>query len=199
MSRYENFATRDCLVPLVEMEDFSPAYKIIAEEAIKRTGRLANSAKAMAHGGDLAAATREYFGKVGTGGSLGKELTLLIRLVVSNLNTCIYCSTHQVKALEKMGLVREKIENAYAFETHPAFSERERAALGFAAAMTQDSANIPDEICERFCAEFTEQERVEIALVACAMGVLNKFNDSMRVPLEEPSLETAKKVAAAFD
>ncbi|MBL22508.1 MAG: hypothetical protein CMM48_01270 [Rhodospirillaceae bacterium] len=199
MSRFENFATRECLLPMVEMEDFSPAYREIAEEAVARTGRLSNSTKAMAHGGDMAASTRDFFAIATAGGSLGKEFALLIRLVVPNLNACIYCSTHQVKALEKLGLEREKIDNAHAFETHPAFNDRERTALSFAAALTRDSANIPDDLCERFCAEFSPQERVEIALVTCAMGVFNKFNDGMRVPLEDGAMETAEKVAAALD
>ena len=99
MSKFENFVTRDCLVPMIELEDFPPAYKALAEENIKRTGRLANSAKAMAHGDELALAARTFFSVVGAGGSLGPELALLIRLVVSNLKTCVYCTTHQIKAM----------------------------------------------------------------------------------------------------
>ncbi len=31
---------------------------------------------------------------------------------------------------------------------------------------------------------FTPQERVEVTIVASAMGMLNKCNDALRVPLE---------------
>jgi AhpD family alkylhydroperoxidase len=197
MSRYENFATRECLVPLVDMEDFTPDYKKLAEESIQKTGRLTNSAKAMAHS-DLALIARTFFSTVAGGANLGSEFALLIRLLVSNLNTCVYCSTHQTKSLVKMGLTQEKIENVHAFKTHSAFSERERAALEFAMALTLDSANIPDDVCERFTATFTPEERVEITLVASAMGMLNRFNDGLRVPIEEAAQDTARSVANSF-
>ena len=32
--------------------------------------------------------------------------------------------------------------------------------------------------------EFTPRERVEVAIVATSMGMLNKLNDALRVPLE---------------
>ena len=199
MSKFENFMTRDCLVPLIELEDFTPAYKTLAEENIKRTGRLANSAKAMAHGEELALAARTFFTVVGAGGSLGPELALLIRLVVSNLKSCVYCTTHQVKALVQMGLTEEKIKNIHIFETHPAFSKEERVALAFAAALTLDSSNIADDICARFKATFSPKQRVEIALVAGAMAFFNGFNDGLRVPLEEGALDVAKAVADSFE
>jgi len=199
MSKFENFMTRDCLVPLIELEDFTPAYKTLAEENIKRTGRLANSAKAMAHGEELALAARTFFTVVGAGGSLGPELALLIRLVVSNLKSCVYCTTHQVKALVQMGLTEEKIKNIHIFETHPAFNKEERVALAFAAALTLDSSNIADDICARFKATFSPKQRVEIALVAGAMAFFNGFNDGLRVPMEEGALDVAKAVADSFE
>jgi AhpD family alkylhydroperoxidase len=199
MSKFKNFVTRDCLVPLIELEDFPPAYKALAVENIKRTGRLANSAKAMAHGDELALSARTFFSVVGGGGSLGPELALLIRLVVSNIKTCVYCTTHQIKALVKMGLAEEKIRNAHAFETHPAFSEEERVALAFAAALTLDSSNIPDDICERFQATFSPKQRVEITLVAGAMAFFNGFNDGLRVPMEDGAWDVAKEVADSFE
>ena len=50
------------------------------------------------------------------------------------------------KALVEMGMDEEKIQNIHDFRVHPAFSNRERLALEYGAALTQDSANIADEI-----------------------------------------------------
>ena len=47
-----------------------------------------------------------------------------------------------------------------------------------------DAGDIPDEVAVEFAEQFTPQERVEIVIVAGAMGMLNKINDSLRVPLE---------------
>ena len=50
--------------------------------------------------------------------------------------------------------------------------------------MTIDAGAIPPAAYADFIAEFTPQERVEVTIVAAAMGMLNKINDALRVPLE---------------
>jgi len=199
MSKFEDFSARECLVPLVEIDDFSPTFAKLAERSIQKYGRVSNSARAMANSDDLAGTARSFLSDIWTGGTLGLELAYLVRLIVSSLNTCVYCSTHQIKALVKMGMTEEKIENIHDFRTHPAFSERERVALEYGAALTQDSANISDEIAARFVAEFTPEERVELTIVASAMGMLNRINDGLRVPIEDASKDTAEAVAASFE
>ena len=97
-----------------------------------------------------------------------------------------------------MGVDSEKVENIKDYETHPAFNETERAALRFAKALVQDSGNIPDDVCDRFVAAFSAQQRVEIALATAAMDVLNKFNDGLRIPLDEESIEMARIAAEGF-
>jgi hypothetical protein len=43
---------------------------------------------------------------------------------------------------------------------------------------------IPADVYADFIREFTPQERIEVAIVATSMGMLNKLNDALRVPLE---------------
>ena len=66
--------------------------------------------------------------------------------------------------------------------------------MRFAQAMTIDAGDIPAEVAAEFVELFTPQERVEIVIVASAMGMLNKINDSLRVPLER--IRTAGKLTA---
>jgi alkylhydroperoxidase family enzyme len=54
----------------------------------------------------------------------------------------------------------------------------------FAQAMTTDAGGIPPAVYAEFIEHFTPQERVEVTIVACAMDMLNKINDALRVPLE---------------
>lgn len=44
---------------------------------------------------------------------------------------------------------------------------------------------IPAEVSTDLIREFTPQEPIEVAIVATAMGMLNKLNDALHVPLEE--------------
>jgi len=199
MGKYEDFSIRECLVPLVEINDFSPAFAKFAERSIQKYGRVSNSARAMANSDDLAVAARSFLSDIWTGGSLGLELAYLVRLIVSSLNSCVYCSTHQIKALVEMGMDEEKIQNIHDFRVHPAFSNRERLALEYGAALTQDSANIADEIAAGLVAEFSPEERVELTIIAAGMGMLNRINDGLRVPIEDASKDTAEAVAASFE
>ena len=198
MTKFDAALARQSLVPLLDIEDFGPTFRGMSEDVAKRIGRLSNSVRAMAHADDMAFATRTFLNFAGTGGSLDPELTILIRHLVSNLNMCVYCSSHQLKKITSMGVDSEKVENIKDFDTHPAFNETERAALRFAQALVEDSGNIPDEVCDRFVDAFTPQQRVEIALATAAMDVLNKFNDGMRIPLDDESIDMAKIAAEGF-
>ena len=164
MGKFEDFSARECLVPLVEINDFSPAFAKLAERSIQKYGRVSNSARAMANSDDLAVAARKFLSDIWTGGSLGLELAYLVRLIVSSLNSCVYCSTHQIKALVKMGIDEEKIQNIHNFRAHPAFSARERLALEYGAALTQDSANISDKIAAGLVAEFSPRSASSLLL-----------------------------------
>lgn len=185
----KNLAQREPLVPLIEVEDFQGPMRTMAERAIARSGRVPNQARAMAHASDLGATYRLFFEDLFAKATLPPEFRFLIRYKVSTLNACLYCSAHQIKYMSKLGVPEEKIANIHDSDHHPAFDERERVALAFAKAMTEDAANIPEDLVQRFVATFAPAERVEIAMVAGAMGYMNKVNDALRIPLEEAALD----------
>jgi AhpD family alkylhydroperoxidase len=171
------------LVPVVPYEELSPEFQARSRAARERLGVQINSVHACAHAEELGGAARDFLSSAMTLGSLSREMRLLIRLAVSNANQCRYCTAHQKHQLVGLGVAAPKI----AAVGHPesgALSPRERAAVRFAQAMTIDAGDIPDEVAAEFVAQFTPQERVEIVVVASAMGMLNKINDSLRVPLE---------------
>jgi alkylhydroperoxidase family enzyme len=184
-------AQRDPLVPLVEIEDFDGPMRAIAQKTLKRNGRIPNQARAMANAGELGAVYRQYLEDVARTAKLPPELQRLIRYKVSTLNACIYCSAHQIYHLTRQGFDKEKFENIHESDTHPAFDKRERAALAFAQAMTEDASNVPDAIAESLVEHFSPAERVEIAITAASMGAMNKINDSLRIPLEDSALDNA--------
>lgn len=182
-------AQREALVPLVAVEEFQGLSREMADRAMSRSGRVPNQARAMANAPDLGGVYRRLFEDLSTYASMPADLRLLVRYKVSTLNTCLYCSAHQIKYMAQHGVAEEKVANIHESDTHPAFTERERVALAFAQALTEDASNIPDALSERFVANFTPAERVEISVVAAAMGCMNKINDALRIPLEEVALD----------
>ena len=179
------------LVPMVADKDFSPAFKKSAERVSKRVGIVANNVRAMANSPELGATMRQFLDDVWDHGELPKPMKALIRQRVSNINACLYCSAHQVKVLKSQGVSQEKIDNSYDYLTHPAFSEKERAILAYSEALTIEAGAISPDVIAKFTAHTTEQERVEVTIVAAAMGLLNRLNDGLRVPLEDTMLEIA--------
>lgn len=180
---------REPVVPLIEIEAFEGEMRRVAERAIARSGRVPNQARAMANHGAIGPSVRKFFEDLHENSRLPVELRFLVRYRVSTLNLCLYCSAHQVHFLTKFGISREKITGIAEYETHPAFDERERAALAMAEAMTLDAANISDAVVDRFKAAFTPAERVEIAVVTAAMGFMNTVNDALRIPIEEEATD----------
>ena len=171
------------IVPIPPFEELSPAFQVRSRQATARLGVTVNSVHACAHAEELGGAARDFLSAAMTLGSLSRELRLLIRLAVANVHRCRYCTAHQRHQLIELGVLDAKIAAVVAPDSG-GLTARERAAVRFAQAMTIDAGAIPPAVYAEFVAEFTPQERVEVTIVASAMGMLNKINDALRVPLE---------------
>lgn len=177
------------VVPLLELADFPEDCREAAEKIASRSGRISNSQRATAHAGQLAATTRSFLEQTWHQGSLSRELRALIRYKVSNANFCRYCTAHQIGYLKKFGLSEDQLKSLQHLGDSEAFDRKEIAAMNFAEALANDASNIPEEITTEFQTCYTPKERVEITIVASAMSMLNKINDSLNVPLEDDFLE----------
>jgi len=195
MGALEKNLAKTCLVPLVPKEDFTPELARSAERVSKRVGMTANNVHAMANAPELGGIVRGFLDDVWDHGELPKPLKALIRHKVSNINACLYCSAHQVRVMMSQNVPKEKIDNMHAYESHPDFTKKERAALAFAEALTIDASNIPIAIQKRAVDELNPQESVEVSIIATAMGVLNRLNHALNVPLEEPMHDIGRTIS----
>jgi AhpD family alkylhydroperoxidase len=175
--------TADPIVPIPSFDELSPAFQARARRGRERLGVNVNSLHAFAHSEELGGATRDYFESVARLSSLSNELRLLIRLAVATANRCRYCTAHQRHQLAGLGVSEAKMAAIWKPDSDQ-LSPRERAAVRFAQEITLDAGGIPERVYADFIREFTPKERVEVAIVATSMGMLNKLNDGLRVPLE---------------
>lgn len=171
------------IVPIPRFEDLSPAFQARAQRGRAHLGVNVNSLHAFAHSEKLGGATRDFFESVARLTTLPNELRLLIRLAVSSANQCRYCTAHQRHQLIGLGVPDAKMA-AITDPAGEALSPRERAAVRYAQAVTIDAGGISPAIYRDFIELFTPEERVEVTIVATAMGMLNKCNDALRIPLE---------------
>jgi alkylhydroperoxidase family enzyme len=128
-----------------------------------------------------------------TPGKTSMQLRLEIMYIASRLAGCMYCVAHTASLGAQVGIPLEKLHNIHAYETHPAFSPEERAALRVA-----DKANkIPNQVSDQDFVElrkyFDDEGIAEIVAHISLMSFYNKWNDTLATTLEKPPLEMASR------
>ncbi len=167
--------SRDALVK------FEPFFQI-AEQMMG--GFVPNSLFTMGHRPEILEAFMLLAGAVNGPGTVDSGLKQLVAYVASNAAGCRYCQAHTSAHASHAGVDVEKVEHAFEFETHPIFSDAERAALRLA----RDSALLPNlveaEHFEELRKHFEEPQIVELVAVCALFGFLNRWNDTMSTELE---------------
>lgn len=109
----------------------------------------------------------------------------LINLVlyrVSQINGCAYCLDMHSKDMRAMGEPEQRLYLISAWREAPFYSERERAALGWAEAVTKlTDANVPDDAYENALQQFSEEELVDLTIAVIAINSYNRMNVAFRV------------------
>lgn len=123
-------------------------------------------------------------------GRVTSALKRLIGYIASHTAGCRYCQAHTIRAAERYGADAEQMAHIWSFDTHPAFSPAERAALSFARAASVIPNAVDDDIKTALHAHWNDGEIVEIAGVVALFGYLNRWNDSMGTQLEAPAAQS---------
>lgn len=164
-----------------ELAQYEPFFQV-AEQMMG--GFVPNSLFTMGHRPEILEAFMRLAGTVNGPGRVDMGLKQLVAYVASNAAGCRYCQAHTSAHASHAGVDAEKIEHAFEYETHPAFSDAERAALRLA----QHSALVPNRVeaahFEALRRHFDEPEIVEIVAVCALFGFLNRWNDTMSTELE---------------
>lgn len=156
-------------------------------------GFCPNSIKTMHHRPQIAYAFIEMNKAVMENhGKVSSALKRMIAYISSNTAGCRYCQAHAIRAAERYGAEREKLENIWEYKTHTAFSEAERTALDFAFASSTLPNSVNDKIAENLRKYWNEGEIVEITGVVALFGYLNRWNDSMGTEIETGAIESGK-------
>ncbi len=157
-------------------------------------GFCPNSVKTMHHRPAIANAFIELNKAVMENhGTVTAALKRLIGFVSSNVAGCNYCQAHTIRAAERYDAEQEQLDNIWEHKTHPAFSEKERAALELAHLASVIPNSVNDDIAERMRLHWTEGEIVEIMGVIALFGYLNRWNDSMGTEMEDGAMESGEK------
>lgn len=120
--------------------------------------------------------------------ALGKSLLDLVYFRVSQMNGCAFCLDMHSKDLRAMGESEQRLYTLDAWREAPFYTERERAALGWAEAVTKiTNGNISDEVFETARKQFSEEELIDLTLAVTTINTYNRVNIAFR-----PSVGTYK-------
>jgi len=150
------------------------------------TGFTANSMLALSHRPEIARAALGLIKAVvrNPDGTVEPELRWLVAHVTSLSNGCTYCSAHTFKNGADNGVSQTKLDAVWDFETSPAFSDAERAALRVAMTGGQCPAHASKEDMAELKKHFSEEQVVEIGAVIALFGFNNRWNALMQTDLE---------------
>jgi len=113
----------------------------------------------------------------------GLEPTLLdlVRLRASQINGCAFCIDMHWKDLRARGEREERLYMLDAWREASFYSDRERAALAWAEAVTLVSeSQVPDEVFALAKEQFSDAELVNLTLAVAAINSWNRLNVSFR-------------------
>jgi AhpD family alkylhydroperoxidase len=113
--------------------------------------------------------------------TLEPELRELIKLRVSQINRCAFCIVYHRRDALKLGVTERRIHLLNAWQETSEYSERERAALAWAEAVTLISVHhLPDEIFAEAARVFSEQELVDLNLAVMSINSWNRLSIPFR-------------------
>ena len=117
------------------------------------------------------------------GCGLEAGLIHLLKLRVSQMNGCAYCIDMHFKDLRAAGEPESRLYLLDAWRESPGYSDRERAALAWAEAVTRvTDGHVPDETFREARARFTEEELANLTLAVTTINAWNRLSIAFRAP-----------------
>ena len=113
----------------------------------------------------------------------GLEHTLLelVKLRASQINGCAHCIDMHTKELRAASEPEQRLYLLNAWPESPFYSERERAALAWAEALTLvTGGHVPDEVYDTARAQFSEEELANLTIAIVAINGANRLNIAFR-------------------
>jgi AhpD family alkylhydroperoxidase len=112
---------------------------------------------------------------------LEEALLHLIKLRTSQINGCAYCLDMHWKDLRAIGENEQRLYSLDAWRECPFYTDRERAALQWAEAVTLiTDGHVPDEVYEEVRRHFSEKELADLTLAVATINAWNRLSISAR-------------------
>jgi AhpD family alkylhydroperoxidase len=107
---------------------------------------------------------------------LERSLLDLVKFRVSMVNGCAYCLDMHWKDARARDESEQRLYGLGAWREAPYYTDRERAALAWAEAVTRlDLGHVPDEVYREARLHFDEKPLADLTYAVCAINVWNRL------------------------
>jgi AhpD family alkylhydroperoxidase len=112
---------------------------------------------------------------------LDPEVRALAVHLVATINGCAWCRDLGRFAARRAGIPAAKLDAVADHATDPRFTPDERAALAYAAAVTEVGAHVPDALFAELRRHFSERDIVELTMVVAAENLYNRVTAPLAI------------------
>ncbi len=161
-------------------EDLKALYKRFGEEY----GLFLNQVKVMAHSVPALRHLPAMIMEMIENGVVPRRYIEIAVVTVSKLNECQYCVSHHVPFLVSEGLSPETILKILD-EDCPGLDAVDRLVRDYAVQVTNTSRYIKDDFFAQLKARFSDEQIVELTLRIALTGFFNRFNEALRINIED--------------
>jgi len=111
-----------------------------------------------------------------------KSLAALVFFRVSQINGCAYCLDADAASLLAKGETPQRLFVLNAWREATLYTPRERAALGWAEAVTLvTDGHVPDEVYAEAREQFSEEELIDLTMAVLTVNCYNRVNIAFRI------------------
>jgi AhpD family alkylhydroperoxidase len=112
---------------------------------------------------------------------LEPSLLELVKMRASQLNQCAYCIDMHSKDARAHGETEQRLYALSVWRDTPFFTDRERAALAWAEAVTLvGESHVPDDLFEETRRHFTDEELVNLTMAVVTINGWNRLSIAFR-------------------
>jgi len=113
--------------------------------------------------------------------SIEPMLLHLLKFRVSQINGCAYCLDMHSKDLRALGETEQRLYLLDAWRESPFYTDRERAALEWAEALTLvGESHVPDDVFEQVKAQFSDKEIIDLTMATVTINGWNRISIAFR-------------------
>lgn len=117
---------------------------------------------------------------------LDRKLLELMKYRVSQINGCARCLDLHHREAIRLGEAEQRLHTLAAWRDCPYYSEKERAVLAFAEALTGIShADIDDELYNTLSGFFSKNELIDLTFAITQINTWNRINRTFRMEPEK--------------